>query len=433
MSNAFSPLRHAPFRNLFFSGLISMIGDGVWLVAIPWIIIDIGGGPDELAAAVGAESVGLVLFVLAGGALADRYPRTRVVVFAHLAAFVTLALLVVAHLASQLQVWQLTAAAFVLGASAAVSGPALDAMTPDLVPEKDLHAANALDTVLRNVVLRLGGPALGGTLVAVFGSLTVIALNAASFALAAVFAGRVVPLHSRGADDDNAEKVSYAKALSYLASQRWLWILIAWAGLLLLLQTGPRSVLLPFLIHDDLHGGPRSYGLVLISFGVAATMSSLWVASRPLPRRYPLLMLLAWTISALPLAGMAFAPSILVLLLLGIVFGFFSAAGNVYWSTLVQTRVPDNVRGRIISIDWLGSLVLVPISMTLAGIGGARHFGTWLFVIGGLGPVLLTLIVLRYVDFRAIEREDSDGGGRSPESAEFDPSADLLEAPGVKD
>jgi MFS family permease len=385
-----------------------MFGDGVWLVAIPWITIGIGGSPGELAVVVGAESIGLVAFVLVGGALADRFPRKLVVAVSHLVAFAVLGLLAIVQLSGELQVWHLAAAALTLGASAAVSGPAMDAMTPDLVPAEDLHAANALDTVLRNLVLRMGGPALGGVLITAFSPFVIIAINAASFAAAAVFALLVVPLRPQAVGDAGDERsVPYRAALSYLAGQRWLWVLIVWSGLVLLLQTGPRQVLLPFLIRDELHAGPRAYGLVLTAFGIAATVGSLMLASRPLPRRYPLYMLLAWTIGALPLAGMAFAPGVWALLLLGTVYGFFSAIGNVYWSTLVQTQVPDAVRGRVISIDWLGSLLLVPLSMALAGLGGVAQFSTWLFVLGGLVPLVLTLATVRYVDFRALEQPDS--------------------------
>jgi DHA3 family tetracycline resistance protein-like MFS transporter len=407
MLRALSPLGHAPYRNLFLSGLISMFGDGVWLVAIPWITIGIGGSPGELALVVGAESIGLVAFVLVGGALADRYPRKWVVAASHLLAFAVLVLLALVQLSGELQVWHLAACAFALGASAAVSGPAMDAMTPDLVPAEELHAANALDTMTRSLVLRMGGPALGGVLITVFSPLLIIAINAASFAAAALFALLVVPLQPQAAGDTGDEQsVSYRAALSYLAGQRWLWVLIVWSGLLLLLQTGPRQVLLPFLVRDELHAGPRAYGLVLMAFGVAAAVGSLLLASRPLPRRYPLHMLIAWTVGALPLAGMAFAPGVWALLLLGTVYGFFSAIGNVYWSTLIQSHVPDKVRGRVISIDWLGSLLLVPLSMALAGLGGVAQFSTLLFVIGGLVPALLTLATVRYVDFSSLEQRD---------------------------
>ncbi|MFI9308384.1 MFS transporter [Streptomyces triculaminicus] len=417
-SKTLAPLRHKSYRLLFLSFVISMVGDGVWLVALPWITITIGGGSSDLAMVVGAESVGLVSCVLVGGALADRYPRKAVIAWSFVASLAVLSAVAVAHASGYLAVWHLTAAAFVLGASAAVSGPAADAFTPDLVPEEDLHAANALESVVRSLAARMAGPALGGVLISLFSPLPVILLDAASFGVAALCAWSVKPLRSAGGQDGeeaDGEPVPYRKALSYLFGERWLWVLILWSGVVLLLQTGPRQVLLPFVIHNDLGGDARDYGTLLAVFGISAMAGSLFLASRRPPRHYPLWMLLAWTAGAAPLALMVFVPSFWMLLPLAAVYGVFSSMGNVYWSTLVQTRVPAAVRGRVFSIDWLGSLALVPVSMALAGIGSGREFVVWFFVLGGTLPILLTLLTLRYVDLRALAPDDDAPAAKGPD------------------
>ncbi|MET8220125.1 MFS transporter [Streptomyces hirsutus] len=432
------PLRHRDYRLLFVSYLISMVGDGVWLVALPWVAIELGTDNSGLAMVVGAESVGLISCVLIGGALADRYPRKQVIGWSHAVGFAVLAALAVVHLSGYLEVWHLVGGAFVLGAAAAVSGPAADAFTPDLVPEDDLHAANALESIVRSLAVRMVGPGVGGLLIALVGSLAVITLNALSFAVAALCVAAISfrPACSAGGSEETAgnneqeivgEPVRYREALRYLFGERWLWVLIVWSGVVLLLQSGPRQVLLPFLIHDDLGGDARGYGLLVAVTGVAAVVSSFVLAARKPPADYARRMLLAWTIGAAPLALMVFSPSLWLLLPLGAVYGFFSTAGNVYWSTLVQTSVPNAVRGRVISIDWLGSLALVPLSAALAGVGSSREFMVWVFVLGGTLPVLLTLITLRWVDLRGLGTKQAPDTASQALVEQAEPAA--LDAP----
>ncbi|MER5640318.1 MFS transporter [Kitasatospora sp. NPDC002227] len=428
LSRSLAPLRTRNYRLLLLGYLISMLGDGVWLVALPWVAMEMGGGSSELAMVVGAESVGLISCVLVGGALADRFPRKRVIGWSFAASFVALAALGLLHLGGRLQVWHLVGAAFVLGAAAAISGPAADAFTPDLVSEDDLHAANALESTVRSLAMRMVGPALGGVLIALLDAFSVIALNAVTFGVAAVCVALIGPraagctVPETGVAEP-AEPVPYRQALRYLFGERWLWILIVWSGAVLLLQSGPRQVLLPFLISDRLGGDARDYGLLIGVTGVAAVIASVLLGARKPPRDYARWMLLAWTAGAAPLALMVFAPSFWVLLPMGVAYGFFSTVGNVFWATLVQTSVPSAVRGRIISIDWLGSLALVPLSAVLAGVGTGREFVVCLFVLGGTLPVLMTLLTLRWVDLSALRPPGEVADAGAPVGAGTQPTS----------
>ncbi|MGW2414883.1 MFS transporter [Streptomyces tubercidicus] len=423
---SFAPLRHRDYRLFFISYLISMLGDGVWLVALPWVAMELGGDSSELAMVVGAEAVGLISCVLVGGALADRFPRRRVIGWSFVASFAALAVLTVVHTIGDLMVWQLVGAAFVLGASAAISGPASDAFTPDLVPEESLHSANALESTVRSLTTRMVGPALGGVLISLLDSMSVIVLNAVSFGVAALCVALIRPGVSAGSvseeEAESAAPVPYRQALRYLFGERWLWVLIVWSGVVLLLQSGPRQVLLPFLISDRLGGDARDYGLFIAVTGVAAVVASVVLGARKLPKNYARWMLLAWTAGAAPLAVMVFVPSFWLLLPMAVMYGCFSTVGNVYWSTLIQT-VPSAVRGRVISIDWLGSLALVPLSAVIAGVGSGGAFVVTLFVLGGTLPVLMTLATLRWVDLSALRPP-----GEVVEKSE-EPAPEALESP----
>jgi MFS family permease len=375
--------------SFFLSCVISMMGDGVWLVAVPWLAIQHGADSAGVAFVVGAESVGLISCVLIGGMLTDRFSRKLVVGWSHFMSFAVLAALGETALTHSMKLWHLALAAFLLGAAAAVSGPATDALVPHVVRPQDLHAANALESMSRSVAVRIAGPTLGGFLVALLPSVAVIAANAASFLIAAccvalLSAARAGTPSATEAETVEAARVSGRQFWRYLYGERWLWVLILWAGFLLLLQSGPRQVLLPILVHDRFGKGANSYGLLVSAAGAAAILASILIASRSLPAKYPRLMLLAWMAGAMSLAPMVFSPSLWYLLPLMGVYGFFSTIGNVYWSTLIQTHVPDEVRGRVISVDWLGSLALVPASAALAGVSASLGYVTTLFLLGGM-------------------------------------------------
>jgi MFS transporter, DHA3 family, tetracycline resistance protein len=156
-------------------------------------------------------------------------------------------------------------------------------------------------------------------------------------------------------------------------------------------------VLLPLLVHDRFTKGANSYGMLVSATGATAILASIFIASRSLPAKYPRRMLLAWMVGGMSLAPMVFAPSFWYLLPLMAVYGFFSTIGNVYWFTLIQTRVPDEVRGRVISVDWLGSLSLVPASAALAGASASPGYATTLFVLGGTLLMVCTIVLLARV------------------------------------
>jgi MFS family permease len=381
-----------------------MMGDGVWLVAVPWLAIQNDADSAGVAFVVGAESVGLISCVLIGGMLTDRFSRKLVVGWSHFMSFAVLVALGGTALTHSMKLWHLALSAFLLGAAAAISGPATDALVPDIVPPEDLHAANALESMSRSVALRIAGPTLGGFLVALLPSVAVIAVNAVSFfaaaasvaLLGAARAGKPSPIK---AETGEAVSISGRQFWRYLYGERWLWVLILWAGAVLLLQSGPRQVLLPLLVHDRFGKGASSYGMLVAAAGATAVLASMFIASRSLPARYPRRMLLAWMVGAMSLAPMVFSPSFWYLLPLMGVYGFFSTIGNVYWSTLIQTHVPDEVRGRVISVDWLGSLALVPASAAIAGVSSSPGYATTVFVVGGTLPVVCTLVLLARIRF----------------------------------
>ena len=159
---AFRPLRHRDFRLLWTGLAISLVGSGLWLVALAWQVIELGGGPTELSLVTALFSVGLLAFVLIGGIAADRLPQRLVMLAADLIHAAVLVILGLLSLSGDLRIWHLAVGGVLIGAGEAFFIPSYTALLPHLLPEDELLAANGLEGTLRPLAQQAAGPALGG-------------------------------------------------------------------------------------------------------------------------------------------------------------------------------------------------------------------------------------------------------------------------------
>jgi predicted MFS family arabinose efflux permease len=409
---ALRPFRYRDFRLLWTALAVSLVGDGTWLVAIPWQVISLGGGPGGLAVVVGAGSVGILVSLFLGGLLADLLPRRTVLaVTALLAALIVLTLVVLA-MADALSVPVMAIGAFLLAAIDGVTGPSVETLIPTLVPAQELQAANGLESLLSSIAGRAIGPAVGGAVVVVAGPVGALAVDAASFLLAgllffAIRGGRSPAVAKAAAFGVKSVVRDFHEAALFIGRHRWLWSGIGWAALALLAQIGPRQVLLPFLVVHRFHGAASDFGLLLAAYGICATAGALVAASIPTPRRYLSAMFAVWALGSIPFAFLPFVADLsLALTLMGLA-GLFLSIGNVFWSTLMQLRVPNELRGRVSSFDWFGTLALVPVSMAIAGaLGGSTTNATTAFLVAGVVPALLAGGALFVVGLRRDEERN---------------------------
>jgi MFS family permease len=174
----------------------------------------------------------------------------------------------------------------------------------------------------------------------------------------------------------------------------WLLSTLVFASLMILLMMGPFEVLVPFLIKDGMGGDAGDHALVLGAFGIGGAVGSMVVASRPMPRRYLTVMNLGWGFGCLPLALYGYIDSVWMLVVLALVVGALFSGPMVIWGTLLQRRVPSDMLGRVSSLDFFVSLLLMPVSMALAGpvaeLIGLRNT----FLVAGLGPMVIAAVAI---------------------------------------
>ncbi|MDQ1423522.1 MAG: hypothetical protein QOD72_1020 [Acidimicrobiaceae bacterium] len=389
--------RRRDFRRLWSGLVISLLGDGIFFVAVAWQAYALDNRPSALALVGLFASVPQVVLLLLGGVISDRLPRVAILVVSDVARGAALALLAVAGWSGTLQLWHLCVAGAVIGAGTAFAAPAFDSILPDLVAEEDLQHANGLDQFLRPVALRLIGPALGGVLVAAVGTSGAFAVDALSFAFSAWCLSRIAPpyvLVDASADpaaDGEATSLwaDLSGGLRHVRSNVWLWGTFTAATLTYLLFLGPTEVLLPFVVKNELHAGAGSLGFILGAGGVGALGAAAIVGQRDTLKRPVTFMYITWGAATLLVAGYGIAMHRWQLAVLAVMINGFEAAGAVAWATLKQHHVPREMLGRVSSIDWFVSTSLMPLSYALtpvaAGLLGVR---TTLVAAGLLGAAI---------------------------------------------
>src|SRR3954468_17085171 len=192
--NLFAPLRYRDFRVLWAGMTVSLVGDGVFLIAIAWETYALWNAPIALSIVGIGMTVPTIAFLLVGGVVSDRHDRRRVMACADGLRAVAVGVLAVLVVTEALRLWELVALVAIYGAGTAFFTPAFEAIVPDLVPREELPAANALDQFVRPIALRLAGPVIGGGLLALSTGVA-FAVDAVSFAatLVAVLAIRPRP------------------------------------------------------------------------------------------------------------------------------------------------------------------------------------------------------------------------------------------------
>jgi MFS family permease len=399
-----APLRHRDFRLLWSGMCVSLLGDGIFLVAMAWQVYALSNAPTALAIVGITMTVPTIAFLLLGGVVSDRFDRRRVMVAADVLRGLAVGLMALLSLTGVIELWHIAALAAVYGAGTAFFSPSFDALVPEVLPPGDLAQANALDQFVRPIALRLAGPALGGVLIDLFGAGTAFALDAASFLVSAAALLAMAPAARRAVPAGAGSVVrDMREGLRYVRSHVWLWATFASAAIAYLLFMGPAEVLLPYIVKNDLHGSAADLGIVFAAGGIGSVGCAVVLGQRGLPRRDITFMYVTWTLATLAVAGYGLASAVWQLMLASLAFNALETAGTIVWATAKQRHVPAALLGRVSSLDWLISIGLLPLSFALTGpISGAIGAQSTLIAAGVLGAVV-TFAALLLPGMREVE------------------------------
>ena len=406
-SGLLAPLRYRDFRILWAGMTVSLVGDGVFLIAIAWESYVLWNAPAALAIVSIGMTVPTIAFLLLGGVVSDRYDRRRVMACADGLRAAAVAVLAVLVLTDALRFWELVALVAVYGAGTAFFIPAFEAIVPDLLLLRSCRRrTRSTSSCARS---RCGSSARSS---AARCSRSRQASRSQSMPRRSSRRSSRCSRFGRGrvsAQSHPSTAAALKEGLQFVRSRTWLWGTLISAAVAYLVFLGPTEVLLPFVVKNELHASAGTLGLVLAAGGVGAIGAAAFMGRQGHPRRDVTVMYATWTLATLAVAGYGLATAAWQLMLACLVFNALEAAGTIVWATIKQRHVPGRLLGRVSSLDWLISIGLLPLSFALtapvAAAVGVRSTLVGAALIGGA----VTLAAYFLPGMTAIERRGEGG------------------------
>lgn len=404
-----SILREEPRYRLLFGGqLLSVIGDRVTFVALPFAVLAIGDLGDLAVVSV-AMTLPFLVVAIPAGSLADRVGRREAMIVADLVRAVVQAAMAVLLLSGAAEVWMLAALGVVFGTAEAVFGPAMIGLIPQTVETVRIQQANALFGALQNLGMVVG-PAIAGVLIALSGPGEAIAIDSATFLVSAWFLARLRPrpVTAEEAPDDGPHDLVHGLREGWRIVRSSGWILpgIATLAAYTILSLPSIFVLGPALADRELGGG-ANWAVITTGFGVGAVAGSV-LAYRLRPSRTLVVAFGSMVIASLQGIVLASGLSVGAIAVLEGVCGVFVSLFITLWDTTIQEQVPPEATARISSYDWAAAVGLMPIGLALApvvadGVGLEATMRA-----GSVLAVLAALACLAVPAVRAVRRPAVD-------------------------
>jgi MFS family permease len=351
------------YLRLWTSGLLVNIGATAFPIALAVTVLDTGGNATSLGLILAARVLSGVLLAPVGGVWADRLPRKYVMMGADLfRAFLALILVFVSVPSIPLIV--IAILVFVMGAGDAFGAPAAGAIMPTILPTEKLPAGN----VARGIVIKLAsivGPGIGGLSVIAIGGRLTFAVTTVFFAVGAILLFPIVePRYVKNVD---APKffTDLKEGLKTVWSMPWVAAVIAMASVQLMVLLGAEQVLLPIISRREF-GTDTVFAASAALFSVGAVISAL-IAIRYNAKHPGLVSISVWGLLVVATLVLAFPISPTFVMVGYLIAGFSVGPWDAYWSTAIQKEIPQELQGRVFSIDYMGSVGLMPLGMALVG------------------------------------------------------------------
>jgi MFS family permease len=394
-------LRHRDYRFLVSGTATSALGNAITPIALAFAVLDLGGSASELGLVVAAFALAEVVTTLFGGVLGDRLPRQLMMEGSAAGSAVTVAVIAASLIGGWATIPLLAAVGALNGCLAALSQPSSRAMTRLTVPADDLGSAVALRSLLQTSAATAGF-AVGGVLVSTVGSGWAIALDAATYAVAALCFSlmRIEQVPSEGVR--GSMLADLGEGAREVLSHAWLWLLIGQALLYHLFYGGAASVLGPIVVGGEF--GRSSWGVAMGTLMAGFVVGGL-LCLRWRPRRSLFVGTVLLSLTALFPLAMALSDQLWLVLLGAFLHGFGLQVFDVFWDLSIQTNVDPDKLARVYSFDHVGSFVARPLGLAVTGpVATAVGFHTWLVVVGCVmgGSALLSLLSR---DVRDLTRE----------------------------
>jgi len=407
------PLHERRFRWYFASRCSDTLGTMMAGIALAFAVLEITDSATALGQVLAAHTIPMVLLMLFGGVVADRFPRQLVLQLSNAAAAATQGLLAVLVITGRAELWMVMVLAGLNGAVDAINFPAQASMVPQLVTQPQLQSANALISMSRGI-LAIVAPTVSALLVVGVGPGWALAVNAGTWLLAAVL---LLPVHlpARAPKETATTMVQeLAEGWSLFRGTTWLWVVVLGFGFLNAIHVGAWFTLGPVVAKDTI--GEQGWGLVLSAESAGLLLMTVLLLRVRLRR--PLLVgMLGCSLMGLPLAALGLAPELMLLAVLAFVAGAGIQVFGIGWNLAMQENIEERTLSRAYSYDALGSYVAMPVGQLVYGPLGETFGTSAVLVWSGAAYVLISLLVLASRSVRTLDRPPERLVGRPTSGA----------------
>lgn len=401
LPDALTPLRDPRFAWYYAGRLISVTGSRMAPVALAFAVLAVDDSPSALGLVLAAESIPLVIFLLVGGVVADRFSRSVVMQVSHLlsaASQGTVAALVITGTAD---LWMLVVLEAVNGTVLAFTFPALNGVVPQVVPRSHLQQANALLS-FSSAGMAIVGPALAGVLAATVGPGWALAIDASTWLVAAGCMARVrIPARTplTGAPPPSMVR-ELREGWSAFVEHTWLWVVVAAFAVINAIHVGAWFTLGPALAKHTI--GIAGWGYVLSAEALGVLVMTLVMLRVRFKHPLRVGMLGMATFSA-PLFMLGLEPRLVPLVVMAFVAGIGFETFGIGWNTTLHEHIDERVLSRVSSYDALGSFVAMPVGQLTFGPLAAAFGIRRVLVIGAIVYVVVALATLASRSVRDLE------------------------------
>ena len=369
---------YSAYRNLWISAVITTIAMSAFPIAVAVTVLDAGGSATTLGLILAARVLSGVLLSPIGGVWADRLPRKTVLIVADGFRAVMGSTMIFFD-PTKISMWILGAIVVLMGVSDAFGSPASQAIMPSILPDHLLPAGN----VAKNIATKGGtiaGPGVAGVIVVSFGTHATYVATSLFFLIGAAVLFRLKENYTPPAQEDKSKFFADLKdGLQVVLKYRWIAAMIAMASVQLMMVVGTENVLLPVITKRDFNTA-SVYATAAALFSLGGAISA--ILSIRMKVKYPgLVCVTVWGLFIFAPLVLAFPATREMIYVSYLIAGFSVGPWEAFWSTQVQREVPAEYQGRVFSIDYMGSVGLMPLGMALAG-PLANLFGERPFLIG---------------------------------------------------
>ncbi|MES2170003.1 MAG: MFS transporter [Actinomycetota bacterium] len=382
-------MREPQFRRIFLAQAVSTLGDNIAPIAIAFAVLATTRSATALGLVLAARTLPLVVFVLVGGAWADRLPRKSLMVASDLVRLGTQGAFAIVLIQHSPALWLMVVLQALNGSATAFFRPASSGLVQEAVPVAQRQRANGLLSATNNVA-SIAGPLIAATLIALAGNAWAVGVDAVSFGVSALFLFRVrVPAR------ELTERIGIfreiAEGFRVIIASRWLGLEILGFSEFQLFVLASYSVLGP-VISQKHYDGATTWAIVTAVVGVGAVIGDL-ISLRIRPSR-PLVAASAFGLCCVPLlVALGLAAPLPILIICAAVFGIGFSVPDTLWFTAMQDNVPEHLIARVSAVDWMGSTALRPIGLAIvAPIAAVTGPAVVLLVAAGVTVVTLVAV-----------------------------------------